>query len=259
MNYGKKYWKNTRNQNKYPMKKILLLLIIFKLLTLPVLSQGVGINETGGSPDASSILDVNSTNKGLLIPRVALVSPTNPIAAPATSLLVYNTSTSGTYPTPGFYYFNGTDWVLLASNSKTVFRNLTSSVSLTVSNTSAPSTTLLNFDYTPINDTILIEVNVAGRINASSAPTTPGHPWIIRLVVNNVTIKQVYPFPPQNPSGNFITTSFTIPVAVTPNANNNIRLNLLSLFTSSGSITLGIDPSTLTQFANIIIHDVPTN
>jgi hypothetical protein len=57
------------------------------------------------------ILDISATNGGLLIPRVALVSVTNPIAAPITSLLVWNTSTSGTYPTAGFYYFNGTDWV----------------------------------------------------------------------------------------------------------------------------------------------------
>ncbi|MCX7743487.1 MAG: hypothetical protein N2167_02875 [Flavobacteriales bacterium] len=244
------------------MKRMLLLAILI-LLVLPFFSQGVGINETGVSPDASAILDVNSTNKGLLIPRVALISPTNPIVSPATSLLVYNTSTSGTYSTPGFYYFNGTDWVPLAasvtSNSRTVFRNLISSVSLTVNNSTAPSTTLLNFDYTPINDTILIQVNLAGRINSSTAPTTPGHPWLVRLVVNSVTIKQTYPFPPQNSSGNFISTSFTIPVAVTPNTINNIRLVLLSTFTSSGSITLGIDPSVVSQFANIIIHDVPTN
>ena len=70
----------------------------------------VGIGTT--SPNASSMLDITSTNSGLLIPRVALVSTADvtTIASPITSLLVYN---SGFAPN-GYYYWNGSVWVQLA-------------------------------------------------------------------------------------------------------------------------------------------------
>jgi trimeric autotransporter adhesin len=79
-------------------------------------AQNVGINTTGAAPANSAMLDVASANKGLLIPRVALINLTTaaPVVAPVTSLLVYNTATSGVKPnniTPGFYYWNGTMWV----------------------------------------------------------------------------------------------------------------------------------------------------
>lgn len=85
------------------MKKLL-----FTLLLLPLILQAqVGINTT--TPDASSMLDINATDKGLLIPRISIpnLNATAPITAPATSLLVYNTNvTTGT----GFYYWDGTKW-----------------------------------------------------------------------------------------------------------------------------------------------------
>ncbi len=95
-----------------------LYLIIFSLFTsVFAFSQNVGINSTGAAPDASAMLDVSSTDKGLLIPRVALTATNSnaPIGAGiATSLLVYNTATAGTGATavsPGYYYWNGTQWV----------------------------------------------------------------------------------------------------------------------------------------------------
>ncbi|MES2798700.1 MAG: tail fiber domain-containing protein [Bacteroidota bacterium] len=77
------------------------------------LAQNVGIGTA--TPAASAKLDITSTNSGLLVPRVALTATNaaGPIAAPATSLLVYNTATSGVAPnnvTPGFYYWSGAAW-----------------------------------------------------------------------------------------------------------------------------------------------------
>lgn len=245
-----------------------LLVIPFMLIgTSTVVSQGVAINTSGNAPDNSSMLDVDASDKGLLIPRVALVSPTNPITSPATSLLVYNTSTSGTYSTPGFYYFDGTDWVCItcsapSNNSRTIYRELTTSSSLTVTNSSAPSTNLLDFNYTPINDTVLLQVNVSGRITSSSAPATPGQAWVFRLLLNNNLFKQTAVGPERNFAsfnGGMVNLSFTIPVPVTPNTMNNFKLVLAGFFTSSGSITLNIDPASNNQFANIIIYDKPIN
>ncbi|MCS6982524.1 MAG: hypothetical protein NZM65_10070, partial [Flavobacteriales bacterium] len=84
-------------------------------------AQGVGINTDGTSPDASAILDVKSSDKGLLVPRVSLTATNSasPITSPATGLLVYNTnaSVSGGSGT-GFYYWDGSQWVRLdPSNS----------------------------------------------------------------------------------------------------------------------------------------------
>lgn len=99
------------------MKKITFLLSGILLCATTVFTQNnVGVNTT--TPDASAALDVTSTNTGVLVPRLALTA-TNvaaPVTAPAASLLVYNTATAGVAPfdvTPGFYYWDGTQWVRL--------------------------------------------------------------------------------------------------------------------------------------------------
>jgi hypothetical protein len=92
--------------------KILSLSSLIVLFSLSLTAQNVGINPTGVAPDASAMLDVSSTNKGVLIPRVALTLSTSsaPITAPATSLLVYNTATINDV-SPGYYYWNGSSWM----------------------------------------------------------------------------------------------------------------------------------------------------
>lgn len=79
----------------------------------------VGIGTS--SPSSSAILDLSSSTKGFLPPRVALSSITSasPITAPQTGLLVYNTATAGVYPnnvSPGYYYYNGSKWVNFITN-----------------------------------------------------------------------------------------------------------------------------------------------
>jgi hypothetical protein len=104
------------------MKKLLLIcLSIFVMDSL--IAQNVGINTTGAIPNASAGLDVNFTTKGLLIPRVALTA-TNaaaPITTPATSLLVYNTATVGgaNAVSPGFYYWDGAQWLRFGTTTFT--------------------------------------------------------------------------------------------------------------------------------------------
>ena len=65
----------------------------------------IALNTTGNSPHSSAALDIDFTDKGLLIPRVALTQATSlsPITSPATSLLVYNTATINDL-TPKYYY-----------------------------------------------------------------------------------------------------------------------------------------------------------
>ena len=81
-------------------------------------AQGVGINSTNSSADASAMLDISASDKGILIPRVALTGTGDivTITSPARSLLVYNSATVSDV-TPGFYYWNGTAWVRMTSGT----------------------------------------------------------------------------------------------------------------------------------------------
>lgn len=67
----------------------------------------VSISNTGIDPDSSAMLDVSATNKGILIPRVALIntSSSTPIENPTNSLLLYNTASVNDV-TPGFYFWD---------------------------------------------------------------------------------------------------------------------------------------------------------
>lgn len=73
------------------------------------------------SPSPSSALEIQSANRGLLIPRVSLTSTTDVITipSPATSLLVYNLNTANDV-TPGFYFWEGS-WKTLKGTSTTTF------------------------------------------------------------------------------------------------------------------------------------------
>ncbi|HJW31317.1 MAG TPA: hypothetical protein VJ508_18945, partial [Saprospiraceae bacterium] len=78
-------------------------------------AQSVAINNTNSLPDPSALLDLSSSYKGLLIPRVNLINTTDPvtISSPARGLLVYNL---GANIQAGFYYNAGTpglpDWTI---------------------------------------------------------------------------------------------------------------------------------------------------
>jgi len=84
------------------MKKILLLLLI-ALNLKEAFSQNIGINATGALPHTSAMLDVNSTNKGVLMPRMTTAQRTA-IASPATGLLVFDLDKST------IYLFDGQKW-----------------------------------------------------------------------------------------------------------------------------------------------------
>ena len=59
------------------------------------------------SPNASAILDVSSTSKGVLIPRMTAAQK-NAISSPTTGLLIFQTDAPS-----DFYYYNGSSWTSL--------------------------------------------------------------------------------------------------------------------------------------------------
>ncbi|HNK30404.1 MAG TPA: hypothetical protein PKG65_15835, partial [Ferruginibacter sp.] len=73
-------------------------------------AQSVSINTDGSTAHASSLLDVKSTDKGVLIPRMSKTER-NAIASPATGLMVFQNAPDSI----GFYYYNGTTWLWLAT------------------------------------------------------------------------------------------------------------------------------------------------
>ena len=76
-------------------------LIILLFLALGMIAHAqVAINTDGSLPDNSAMIDVKSTNKGLLAPRVALtaINSAMPVTAPAVGLLAFNTTVAGIPP-----------------------------------------------------------------------------------------------------------------------------------------------------------------
>ncbi len=88
-------------------------LILFSFVSLQTYSQ-VGIGTT--APDESSILDIQSTNKGVLFPRIDL-GATN-IPNPAKGLVVWNTDLLNGELNTGLFFWNGSAWLSLVSNEK---------------------------------------------------------------------------------------------------------------------------------------------
>jgi hypothetical protein len=85
------------------MKSLSLLLFIF-LTSFSKISAQIAINETNTPPNPTSMLDINSTTKGLLIPRMtaAQKAAINPVPV---GLMVYDVTLNN------FSYFNGSVWI----------------------------------------------------------------------------------------------------------------------------------------------------
>lgn len=93
------------------MKYLILLIFTLSIIIQNTQAQGVGINDDNSNPDGSAMLDVKSTTKGVLVPRMT-TAQRNAIATPATGLLIFQTDNSA-----GFYYYNGTIWLPISGVS----------------------------------------------------------------------------------------------------------------------------------------------
>jgi uncharacterized protein (TIGR02145 family) len=96
------------------MKKLLILLAIFT--TDAATAQSVGINADGSAANATAILDLKSTTKGLLPPRMTYAQR-QAISTPAQGLIIYCTD-CGTYGETQVY--NGTTWTNMIGGAATI-------------------------------------------------------------------------------------------------------------------------------------------
>ena len=69
-----------------------------------------GIGTT--SPLLLLLLEMKSTSKGLLIPRMTKTQRDATASTAATGLLIYQTNS-----TPGFYYYDGSSWVPVSAKA----------------------------------------------------------------------------------------------------------------------------------------------
>lgn len=168
-----------KNPNRIQMnsilKKLLRLtfasIVFFAGTEISLAQNNVSINTTGNAPDSSAGLDIDFNNMGLLIPRIALDSTNDTLTIdnPATSLLIYNTATAGTYPNdvvPGYHYWNGTKWVSFRAWT------LTGNGSTTAGNHFIGTTDNVDF-VIKTNNTERLRVASGGNVTMGTSVTTP--------------------------------------------------------------------------------------
>jgi hypothetical protein len=104
------------------MKKNVLIVLLI-LSTHSVFTQNIAINNDGSNPDPSAALDVQSSDKGVLIPRVDFNDL--PVSPPV-GLLVYVTA-NGPEGNQAFYYYDGSQWQKLPVSTGLVSSQWTTS------------------------------------------------------------------------------------------------------------------------------------
>jgi len=116
MPYPINYWNNMLSlyQKTLIMKHLVILLLITSA-TINTVAQ-VSITNDGSTPDASAMLDIKSTEKGLLIPRMSKTNR-NAIVSPAQGLLIFQTDCQ-----KGFYFYDGCSWTFLENSIYSVKR-----------------------------------------------------------------------------------------------------------------------------------------
>lgn len=100
------------------MKKIFFIIYFATFSTYLFAQVGIGTV----TPDASSALEISASDKGILIPQVALGDVADTMLdgtnTAATGLLIYNTNAGTTGGSGvGYYYFNGTTWERLTTSA----------------------------------------------------------------------------------------------------------------------------------------------
>ena len=84
------------------------IILLFSISIDPCTAQNVAINNDGSPPNTNAILDVKSTNKGILIPRIDFNN--RPTTSVDPGLLIFVTS-NGPLGNNAYYYYDGFKWL----------------------------------------------------------------------------------------------------------------------------------------------------
>jgi hypothetical protein len=154
------------------MKNLITSVLLFFILFFnQAAAQNVAINADGSLPDASAAIDIASTTRGLLMPRMTTTQQ-NAISSPATGLLIFNTTdnvfkvNTGTPGSPVWTTLSASsnNW-LLSGNSGTTGSNFIG------------TTDSRDFAFRT-NNTQRMVINSAG--NVGIGVTSPGSPLTVR-------------------------------------------------------------------------------
>jgi len=112
------------------MKNYYLLLPLLSIIAFNNLQAQIGIGTS--NPHESSVLEINSDSKGILIPRIALEITTSatPVNNPENGLMVYNTKDTNDI-VAGFYYWEDTQWLKIQDKNDVSVVNTTTYTGLT--------------------------------------------------------------------------------------------------------------------------------
>jgi len=125
------------------MKKSILLLALFSIIFGSAMSQ-VAVNADGSAPSTSAILDIKSTSKGMLVPRMTTTQRTA-ISSPANGLMVFDTQTTSFW----FYNVGSSGWIeLIGGNNIAVLSDSDSDTKIQLEESSNDN--LIRFDMAGI-------------------------------------------------------------------------------------------------------------
>ena len=134
-------WQTGKRALFAPSGIVLFIMILFLTLSgQKSFGQGVGISEVSIVPDGSSILELRSTMRGFLAPRMT-EDQRDDISSPAKGLIVYNTTTNK------LNIFDGTFWRVLFSGNLGV-NSITGTLNrISISGTSADPVIDIDANY----------------------------------------------------------------------------------------------------------------
>lgn len=229
--------------------RIMVFLAISFLLSTISYSQNVGINTTGNAPDASAGMDVDFTDKGLLIPRVALTATNSasPITSPTTSLIVYNSATAGTSPNnvyPGYYFWNGTIWERFNTGLQRKFLPANVTNNNPIANTIA--------DVTDLSFDVLSGVKYRFKfyITYTAQAGTTGSRWCINGPATSILFYQSdYPSSTTARAFNNSLSTYNVPTGVSGASGTNSNIAIIE-----GIITPSANGTVIARFASEIAN-----
>lgn len=148
--------------------------------TLCLSAQSVSINEDGSPPNASSILDIKSATKGVLIPRMTTTQRTSmTVGISQLGMIVYDTDENG------FMFYTGTSWEFVGEGAsfweengtnglspkddKSVIINSGTSTAISLRNNQSTSNATLKV----LNETGTGAIFASGTTSISGYPSTP--------------------------------------------------------------------------------------
>ncbi len=197
------------------MKRLFTTLVL-SLAVLAAHAQSVGINTT---PTATAALDVSSTTKGMLVPRMTTtqrnnIATANSVSVPATGLMVYDITLNA------FYFYNGTAWTAVGGGTGGAKLEL---VATKIAATQTPA----NAQGTNTGDVIVFDNVVTTPTLGSYSTSTntytvgTGQAGLYYVQVRAISADQ-------SPASNTVGTWFKI--EITPNGSSSSFINATDVY-----------------------------